>query len=275
MAARKKYADDIYTLVINRFKAEGRRLTPDGQAINPVSVEAEVGNLASVIDEGVMRGKVNAILYMTNALSLSCRWPSIPDDTATLTRIGCAEQSIGAETDRRQWARTLRRHGVGHEPTHWSFGQLATLAEAPAGYLRTLPSPMAADCINYGLQFKRAIEDVAILLSNNYKREVRAATGPRYGRIWNSEVTDSLVNRFGDAVTRQWRVPGEFGQRVQVNKGNTTLYAIDRDMFVFLADEENRIEVAGRNLARLFRLELRSRRSYLRPWHVPFRLRLL
>ncbi len=38
-------------------------------------------------------------------------------------------------------------NGHGYAPTHFSFGQLATLVQAPAGYLRTLPAPMAADCI--------------------------------------------------------------------------------------------------------------------------------
>ena len=38
---------------------------------------------------------------------------------------------------------------VNFAPTHYAFGQLAQLAEAPAGYLRTLPSPLAADCINF------------------------------------------------------------------------------------------------------------------------------
>ena len=36
--------------------------------------------------------------------------------------------------------------------THWSFGQLATIASAPPNYLRTLPTTIAADAINYGLQ---------------------------------------------------------------------------------------------------------------------------
>ena len=141
---------------------------------------------------------------------------------------------------------------VGYQPTHYSFGQLATLAEAPARYLRTLPAAMSADCLNYGLQFKRDIEDVGLLLSNNGRNELRAATGPRYGRIWNSDVTDALIARFGDGVTGHFRVPGEFGKHVDVNKRNTTLYASDRDMFVFLCDEERRIEVAGRSLARGF-----------------------
>ncbi len=34
--------------------------------------------------------------------------------------------------------------GHGFAPTNWAFGQLAVLAEAPAGYLRTMPSPIVA-----------------------------------------------------------------------------------------------------------------------------------
>src|SRR5882672_4533370 len=77
--------------------------------------------------------------------------------------------------------------GVGFAPTNWAFGQLAQLAEAPAAYLRSIPSPLAADCINYGLQYKRDIEDVGLLLYKNGEHIVRAATGPNYGRIWNSD----------------------------------------------------------------------------------------
>src|SRR5439155_22053052 len=36
--------------------------------------------------------------------------------------------------------------------THWSFGQLATLASAPPSYLRTLPAAIASSAINYCLQ---------------------------------------------------------------------------------------------------------------------------
>ena len=50
--------------------------------------------------------------------------------------------------------------------SNWSFGQLAARAGAPAGYLRGLPSEMAADCLNFGLQVSRDIEDVGILLDN-------------------------------------------------------------------------------------------------------------
>ncbi len=56
----------------------------------------------------------------------------------------------------------------------------------------------------------------------------------------------ALRDRFGDGVTGQFTVPGEFGEAVEVTKANTTLFAGEREMFVFLADEHNRIEVANR-----------------------------
>ena len=36
--------------------------------------------------------------------------------------------------------------------THWSFGQLATIASAPPNYLRSLPASIASDALNFGLQ---------------------------------------------------------------------------------------------------------------------------
>ncbi|HTD17859.1 MAG TPA: hypothetical protein VK673_21930 [Chthoniobacterales bacterium] len=137
-------------------------------------------------------------------------------------------------------------NGHGYEPTNWSFGQLATLAGAPAGYLRSLPGPMAADCINYGLRHLRSAEDIGCLLYANGKNELRAATGPNYGRIWNHQVLDALVHYVGDGITGTWKVPGEFGKAITVTRENTTLYASDRDMFIFLADEDNRITVPNR-----------------------------
>lgn len=132
-------------------------------------------------------------------------------------------------------------------PTHWSFGQLAQRAGAPAGYLRSLPAALAADNLNYGLQVARDVEDLGVLLyKNGGPAELRAVTGPNYGRIWNSQITGALVERFGDGRTGDFRVPGEFGKAVTVDKRNTTLFASDRDMFVFLADENHRIDVPNR-----------------------------
>lgn len=139
-------------------------------------------------------------------------------------------------------------NGTPVSPTHWSFGQVAGLADAPAGYLRKLPAAIAADCINYGLRFTRDIEDVGVLLRKqaNGDHILAAATGPNYGRVWNSTMADALISRFGDGVTGDFRVPGEFGKRVAITKENTTIFAGDRDMFVFLADEEHRVEIPNR-----------------------------
>lgn len=131
-------------------------------------------------------------------------------------------------------------------PTNWSFGQLAQLAKAPAGYLRQLPAALAADCINAGL-LQRDVEEVGTLLRmDDGGATLAAATGPNYGRIWNAEIADALVRMFGDGITGDWRVPGEFGREVTVNKSNTTLYAGDRNMFVFLTDERNKVELPNR-----------------------------
>lgn len=133
-------------------------------------------------------------------------------------------------------------------PTHWAFGQLAARAKAPTGYLQSLPSALAADCINVGL-LSQSASDTGVLLrrgEDGQPATLAAVTGPNYGRIYNSTIARALVDQFGDGITGHFRVPGEFGQRVEITKANTTLYASDRDMFVFLADEDRRIEMPNR-----------------------------
>lgn len=129
-------------------------------------------------------------------------------------------------------------------PTHHAFNQICSLMGAPAGYLRTLPADLVADNLNYGA-YSRNVSDVGVLQRKDLlTNEIAAATGPNYGRVWNEEIVTALRHRFGDGVTGEFTVPGEFGKALtQVTKQNTTLYASDRDMFVFLADEKNRIEI--------------------------------
>jgi hypothetical protein len=150
------------------------------------------------------------------------------------------------ETDTLGVVNSSQQDGPALTPTHYAFGQLASLVKAPAGYLRTLPAPLAADCLNLGL-IRRDVEEVGLLMTRNDDGlDLRAATGPNYGRVWNSTITSALVDRFGDGITGNFRVPGEFGKAIEVTKANTTLFASDRDMFVFLADETRRIEIPNR-----------------------------
>lgn len=200
---------------------------------------------------------------MTTLMQASHQWSTRPDDERflSLDQMGAhfelirqQSRAVVASSRKIEAVPTADNKGMeifgpnGHAyaPTHFSFGQLATLAGAPGGYLRKLPAPIAADCINYGLKYQRDVEDVGVLLHRNGENTARAFTGPNYGRIWNAEIVKALRERFGDGINGRFRVPGEFGKAVTVTKANTTLYAGDRDMFVFLADEQNRIEIADR-----------------------------
>src|ERR1700739_2855326 len=124
-------------------------------------------------------------------------------------------------------------------PTHWSFGQLCSLANpgnSPASYFREtqMPAPMIADCLNYNLRFTRGVEDIGVLLTTNEDgsvNELRSVNGPNYGRVYDADVVDALVERFGDGVSGTWRVPGEFGRRVTGAQDKPTAFASERALF--------------------------------------------
>ena len=137
-------------------------------------------------------------------------------------------------------------------PTHWSFGQLASLVGAPAAYLRQLPAPLAGINLQYGLTTHRA-EQVKTLESEDGRVELRAVTGPDYGRIYDHELVGAVMRIAGNGTgDTRWKVPGVldwstgvYNPRVDVSQDTTTLYASDRDVFLFLVDDLNPIE-AGR-----------------------------
>ncbi|MBW4706399.1 DUF932 domain-containing protein [Roseobacter sp. YSTF-M11] len=134
-------------------------------------------------------------------------------------------------------------------PTHWSFSQLASLVGAPAAYLRQLPAPLAGINLQYGLTNHRA-EHVKTMEVANGRTELRAVTGPDYGRIYDHELVSAVQRIAGDGVgDTRWKVPGVldwstgvYNPMVDVTKDTTTLYASDRDVFLFLVDDLNPIE---------------------------------
>jgi hypothetical protein len=137
-------------------------------------------------------------------------------------------------------------------PTHWSFGQLASQIGAPAAYLRQLPAAIAGINLQYGLTSHRA-EQIKTLETDDGRVELRAVTGPDYGRIFDHELVEAVQRIAGDGTgDTRWKVPGVldwstgvYNPRVDITKNTTTLYASDRDVFVFLVDDLNPIE-AGR-----------------------------
>src|SRR6516162_8966808 len=137
-------------------------------------------------------------------------------------------------------------------PTHWSFGQLTTMVGAPSTYLRQLPAPLAAINLQYGLTSHRA-ELIKTLEVEEGRVELRAVTGPDYGRIYDHELVAAVRRIAGNGTgDTRWKVPGVldwstgiYNPCVDVTKNTTTLYASDRDVFLFLVDDLNPIE-AGR-----------------------------
>ncbi|MCQ8279954.1 DUF932 domain-containing protein, partial [Acetobacteraceae bacterium KSS8] len=126
-------------------------------------------------------------------------------------------------------------------PTHWSFGQLAGLVGAPAAYLRQLPAPLAGINLQYGLTSHRA-EQVKTLEIEDGRVELRAVTGPDYGRIFDHELVSAVQRIAGNGTgDTRWKVPGVldwstgiYNPRVDITQDTTTLYASDRDIFLFL-----------------------------------------
>ena len=137
-------------------------------------------------------------------------------------------------------------------PTHWSFGQLASQVGAPAAYLRQLPAPLAAINLQYGLTSNR-VGRIKTFETDNGRVELRAVTGPDYGRIHDHELVDAVQRIAGNGTgDTRWKVPGVldwsrgvYNPRIDITKDTTTLYASDRDVFLFLVDDLNPIE-AGR-----------------------------
>ena len=137
-------------------------------------------------------------------------------------------------------------------PTHWSFGQLCGLVGAPSGYLRELPAPLAGINMQHGLLNHRA-ELIKTLETEDGRVELRAVTGPDYGRIWDHELVSAVMRIAGNGTgDTPWKVPGVLdwatmthNPYVDVTKETTTLYASDRDVFLFLVNDTHPIE-AGR-----------------------------
>ena len=91
-------------------------------------------------------------------------------------------------------------------------------------------------------------EDSLVLAQSNGHNILRAMTSTSYGRIWDSQVVDAVekVNHDG-----RWVIPAASYATTNPKRA-TTLYASDRDVFIFLVDPKNPIEINGEQLFRGF-----------------------
>lgn len=152
------------------------------------------------------------------------------------------------------------RQGTRAQLTHWSFGQLAQRAKAPASYLRDLPATLAVQNINYGLKTRDEDVQTKLMFHKNGGLLLRAMTGSDYTRIWNHEVAERLVKLPGwrpapaiavhdDPRSRPATQADIDGLPTRIQVGQTIspagIYASDHDMFVFLIDTNSEIELDG------------------------------
>ena len=177
-------------------------------------------------------------------------------DRADRSRTRVVESALihveASRTDPERLALMLPGSDTPAAPTHWSFGQLAAQVGAPAAYLRQLPAALAGINLQYGLTSNRA-EQIKTLETDDGRVELRAVTGPDYGRIFDYELVEAVQRIAGNGTgDTRWKVPGVldwstgiYNPRVDISKDTTTLYASDRDVFLFLVDDLNPIE-AGR-----------------------------
>jgi hypothetical protein len=206
---------------------------------------------------------------IANLNEASRQWVSRPDDQRylTLADLGAAVRNRRRESwtatpkvaDMRVVPQDGNRIGVElYDPTHggrrvvdptnWGFGQLCQYAGAPAAYLRRLPSELASINLQWGLERMPMRDDALVLGQSNGDNVLRAMTSTSYGRIWDHQVVDAVERVNGDG---RWVVPAASYSATQPKRA-TTLYASDRDVFVFLVDPSRPIEVDGETLFRGF-----------------------
>lgn len=235
---------------------------------------------------------------MGNLMQAHRQWASRPDDERFWTLDDMKDYCNGIRMTSVQGAvevkdlsvistedNDIRLQGKSRAATlgHYAFGQLSRMIGAPADYLRSLPAPLAAECMNSGMRQLPDQERGLSLLCRKSGIDpallhVRAALSQRYTRIWNGDI----LQRLQDALPAGWQVPparpasnnaggntriateadvlrsskrsgaGGIGVKVGDTIAPAGLYASDKDMFAFLVNEDNPVEVGGNPLYRGF-----------------------
>ncbi len=124
---------------------------------------------------------------------------------------------------------TIRVDGQELDFTHHAFNQVAQLGKAPPAFLRTLPGALVADILGYSMQFNREVDDIKLYHDQG---QLRAATGPNYGRVDDVAIAEALNNILDSG---RWKPA----------KAHMGLSVTDRSLNMFLIDESNPVEVGS------------------------------
>lgn len=113
-------------------------------------------------------------------------------------------------------------------PSHWAFGQLAGLLDAPARWLRAIPADLAKQNLDYAVQ-NAPREQMHMLWSQTHNL-ARCFTSMDYSRLWDEEFVSIIQRLTGGG----WKRP----PAITDDKYPSGLYAGDRNVFMFLVNED-------------------------------------
>lgn len=135
------------------------------------------------------------------------------------------------------------------ELTNWSGGQLCSRMGAPASYLRKLPNERAADLLNYHLA-TTPDTPLNVMFYEQPDGEggftTQAITTEHYGRIFDADVAQAVMD-LNERTGNKYRNPVAYkGGQWGAELAGAGLYASDRDMFMFLIDGGDCLDVGDR-----------------------------
>jgi hypothetical protein len=153
------------------------------------------------------------------------------------------------------------KSGLKARMNSWAFAQLCSRFGVPASYLRTLPTDLACKNLQHGMSYASDRSVAKVLLDQSNGLTARAILSEQYSRIWNFDLVGRLLD-----LPKEWRVPparpahandpnarpatktdlldDNLGQ-LSIHEGDMIapagLYASAEDLFVFMINEQNRI----------------------------------
>ncbi len=122
-------------------------------------------------------------------------------------------------------------------PSNWAFNQLCKLVDVPAAHYAEMPAQLVAQNLNWAVS--RAPRDTMSMLWANGQTPgiTRCFTTTYYHRLWDSDIIGWL-RRMTQDETNGWKRPRAHTD----DQYPSGIYGGDRNIFVFLVNDENRID---------------------------------
>jgi hypothetical protein len=131
----------------------------------------------------------------------------------------------------------------GYQLNDWSFGQVCRMSKADPDFISRLTPQLAADALNQTREWFK--DEEARMLFQDVNGGgfpmARALYSKSYARVPDLAVAE-LVHREASGFVPAGEVAGSHVGLPPVRPEATGLYASSRDMFLFLADEDNPVE---------------------------------